>query len=224
MMIAPGCSIINETSRKKLEPGIYMLKEQEKKRVFVDVKEDTIKMYPVAKTKTGWNADTSAFSLINMNPAQGGTWKNTKFINRSFDLDVMTILFKYRPYTKGLPNQINTNFNAAEFIGYRTDLYILSYDKTPLNKFQQRINHFAYSVGGFIGIGATQMNASVTENHVQSEYDGVVLTKGISALVGIGDITFGAAVGFDRLLDKNRKVWIYQQKPWIGFTVGLNIN
>ena len=50
------------------------------------------------------------------------------------------------------------------------------------------------------------------------------ITKGIAGLIGVGEFTFGAALGFDNLLDKNRKAWIYQDKPWIGFTVGFNIN
>jgi len=36
---------------------------------------------------------------------------------------------------------------------------------------------------------------------------GVLLIKGIAGLVGVGDFTFGAAVDFDKLLDKNDKVW-----------------
>ena len=78
----------------------------------------------------------------------------------------MSILFKYRPYSSGLPNQLNTNFNAPEFIGYRSDLYILSYDKNPLNTCHRRISHFAVSLGGFIGLGATQMNPFVTNINI----------------------------------------------------------
>jgi hypothetical protein len=68
------------------------------------------------------------------------------------------------------------------------------------------------------------MNPFVTNNNIQSEYDGVVLTKGLAGLVGVGEFTFGASLGFDNLLDKNRKNWIYENKPWVGFSVGFNIN
>jgi hypothetical protein len=86
------------------------------------------------------------------------------------------------------------------------------------------MNHFGYSIGFFGGLGATSMNPSVTNNLVTIEYDGVVITKGIAGLIGIGNLTFGAAVGLDHLMDKNRKAWIYQRKPWVGFTLGLNLN
>lgn len=207
-----------------MEAGIYNVNNQNNKRFFVDVREDSISLYPLSKTKAGWIADTTLASVIQLNTSNPNNRQQTKFINRSFDLDVMSILFKYRPYTAGFPNQLNTNFNAAEFIGHRTDLYILSYDKNPLNTYLRRINHFAYSFGGFVGLGATQMNPFVTGNNIQSEYDGVVLTKGLAGLIGVGEFTFGAALGFDNLLDRNRKYWIYQGKSWIGFTVGFNIN
>ena len=30
--------------------------------------------------------------------------------------------------------------------------------------------------------------------------------------------------GIDHLMDKNRKLWIYRGQPWIGLTIGLNLN
>jgi hypothetical protein len=207
-----------------MEAGVYNVRNYNNKRYYVDVKDESITLNPIGKTKAGWSTDTSTTSAISLSTNNPKDRQQIKFVNNSFDLDVMSIVFKYRPYTSGFPNQLNTNFNAAEFIGYRSDLYILSYDKNPLNAYHRRINHFAYSFGGFIGLGATQINPWVTNNNVQSEYDGFIMTKGIAALIGVGEFTFGAGLGFDHLLDKNRKVWIYQEKPWLGFTVGLNIN
>jgi hypothetical protein len=146
------------------------------------------------------------------------------FNTSSLDLDALTILFKYRPYTAGVPNQLNTNFNGAGYLGYRSDYYLLSYDKNPLNAYQRRMSHFAYSIGLFAGLGATSINHSMTNEQVQSDYDGVVITKGIAGLIGVGNLTFGAAIGLDHLIDRNHTLWIYQGKPWVGFTVGLNIN
>lgn len=224
VLLGGGCSTVNETSRHQMETGIYSVKNFSNKRFYVNVEEDSIKLHPLFKTKDGWIADTTVASVVHLNRSNSSNRQAFKFINHTFDLDVMSILFKYRPYTRGFPNQLNTNFNAAEFIGHRSDLYILSYDKNPLNAYHRRINHFAYSFGGFVGLGATQMNPFVTSNRVQSEYDGVILTKGIAGLIGVGEFTFGAAVGFDNLLDKNHTFWIYQEKPWVGFTVGFNIN
>ncbi len=223
-LVVSGCNTIKETSKHQMESGVYHVKNYSSKPFYVVVKEDSITMHPARKTKGRWLADPSLTSIIHLKTANPNGRQQTKFVNSSFDLDVMSILFKYRPYTAGFPNQLNTNFNAAEFIGYRSDLYILSFDKDPLGTYHRSINHFAFSFGGFVGLGATPMNPSVTNNFIQSEYDGVVITKGIAGLIGVGEFTFGMGLGLDHLLDKNRKAWIYQRKPWCGFTVGFNIN
>jgi len=57
------------------------------------------------------------------------------------------------------------------------------------------MSHFGYSVGFFGGLGATQMNPLVTNNAIQFEYDGVVINNGFAGMVGIGSLTFGAAIG-----------------------------
>ncbi|WP_165940196.1 MULTISPECIES: hypothetical protein [Dyadobacter] len=57
-----------------------------------------------------------------------------------------------------------------------------------------------------------------------SEYDGLVWGKGIAGIIGINNFTIGLAIGFDNLLDKNKQVWIYQGKPWLGLAFGLNLN
>ena len=224
VLIIPGCSTISETSKQQMETGIYNVRNYKNNPFYVDVREDSIVLHPLTKTKAGWIADTAQSSTINLNTSNPQNRQQAKFLTHSFDLDVMSILFKYRPYLSGFPNQLNTNFNAAEFVGYRSDLYILSYDKNPLNTYHRRVSHFAFSLGGFIGLGATQMNPFVTNNNIQPEYDNVVITKRIAGLIGVGEFTFGGAVGFDNLMDKNRNTWIYQGKPWLGFTVGFNIN
>lgn len=219
-----GCSAIRETSNHQMETGIYKVSNQKQKHYYAVTAEETITLHPATKTKEGWIADTNTSKAIQLLATNSASKKPISFTTRSFDLDVLTILFKYRPAISGFPDQLNTNFNAAGYLGHRSDLYILSYDKDPLNAYQKRMSHFAYSMGVFAGLGSTNMNPFVTNNSVLIEYDGVVITKGAAGMIGIGNLTFGAAIGLDHLVDKNHKVWIYQSKPWFGFTVGLNLN
>ena len=192
-----GCSTIKETSKHQMETGLYKIKNKQHKTFYAVVEQDSIVLHPAKKNKTGWIADTSVTFIIDLKGADSVIDKTITFVNPSLDIDVLTILFKYRPYTSGFPNQLNTNFNAAGYVGYRSDLYILNYRKNPLNKYQSTINHFAYSFGFFAGLGATQMNAYVTNNNIATEYDGVVISQGIVGLVGIGNLTFGAALGLE---------------------------
>ncbi len=68
------------------------------------------------------------------------------------------------------------------------------------------------------------MNPYVTNNQVNSEYDGLVIPNGLAAIVGINNLSVGILLGTDYLLDRNKRFWIYQGKPWVGLSVGLNIN
>jgi hypothetical protein len=68
------------------------------------------------------------------------------------------------------------------------------------------------------------MNPWVTRDQITSEYDGIVWLNGIAGIVGFNNFTFGFAISIDHLLDHNHKVWIYQGKPWLGLTLGLNLN
>lgn len=220
--LTSGCSAVKETSKYQLQTGIYKVNTYGNRTFYASVKEDRIDLHPVVKLSDGFVADSQITSSIAFNELS--TQHPITFTAGSFDLDVVTILFKYRPSTSNFPNQLNTNFNGVGYIGYRSDLYRLSSEKTALNTLQKNISHFGYSLGIFGGLGATFMSPYVTNNSIATEYDGVLITKGIAGLIGIGNLTFGAAIGFDHLLDKNHKQWIYQAKPWIGFTVGLNLN
>ncbi len=142
----------------------------------------------------------------------------------SFDLDVLSIPFKYRPVARGFPRQLNTAFNGALYAGYRIDQYRLYYRRSPLGEYGRRISHYGYSGGLFAGIGATPMNPWVTNYAIDSEYDGLVVATGAAVIVAINTLSFGAGVGIDHLMDRNRAVWIYRNKPWIGFLFGLNLN
>ena len=42
--------------------------------------------------------------------------------------------------------------------------------------------------------------------------------------MALDKVNFGLNTGMDFLLDKQRKTWIYQSKPWIGISIGLNMN
>ncbi len=109
-------------------------------------------------------------------------------------------------------------------MGYRTDTYVLHYKDSPLGISKRNITHFGFSFGGYMGMGGTAMNPWVTNDQIALEYDGVVWTKGLAGIIALNNFTTGLALGWDHLLDKNKKYWIYQGKPWIGFVFGLNLN
>lgn len=146
------------------------------------------------------------------------------FSQSSLDLDVITMPIKYRPAIKTFPNQLNGQINGGVFLGKRKDNFSVHETHTPLNRNKIDVNHFGFSYGIFAGFGSAIMNPSVTNNAIQIEYEGVVFTKGVAFIVALNKVTVGLALGTDALLDRNRSLWIYQEKPWLGLAVGLNLN
>ena len=219
-LLLAGCGSLKSSSKYQLNDGFYKTRIARQKNVpvYVRVHDDSIQVY----WAPGRQPDTTRFDSYA--PVGTGTSGNLSLVQASFDLDVLTIPFKYRPAASGLPRQLNTNFNGAVYVGYRSDSYRILYRKTPLNRHHRQLRHYGYSAGLFAGLGATAMNLSVTDSQISSEYDGVVFSRGVAAIVAVDNVTFGLGFGFDYLLDENRKYWIYQNKPWIGLTLGLNLN
>jgi hypothetical protein len=216
-----GCKSVQESSKYHFNEGNYNVKTSGfTGKAYVIATEDSVNIYPLQTVSFDSTklADLSYPQKTN-SPLSG----RHLFVSNSFDLDVLTILFKYRPSVSGFPNQFTTNPNGAAYMGYRSDVFRIVYSKRPLY-YKRRIEHYGYSAGGFLGIGSTAMNPSVTKNAITDEYDGFVITKGVALHVAVNAFTFGIAVGLDHLMDRNRKFWIYQTKPWAGLTLGLNLN
>jgi hypothetical protein len=103
-------------------------------------------------------------------------------------------------------------------------MYHLLYNQTPLRVFRREIRHYAFSMGVFTGIGSAPIGALSTRDALDIYYDGFINLSGVAAILVMEHVTLGLTLGFDHLLDKNRKVWLYQGKPWVGLSVGLNLN
>ena len=223
LVIFCSCSSIRRTSKYQLSDGYYKSKlfDVKKNTVYIDNSEDTITIYPTHNK----NIDTSKHSKqIFTQLAYTVDSKSKSFNRTSFDIDFLTIPFKYRLSRQGFPRQFNTNLNGAIYLGYRNDVYHLRYEKTPLKNYQRYIQHYGISFGFFTGLGGTTINPSVTNSQLNSEYDGVVWSKGIAGIFAINSFTIGLAIGSDDLLDNNKKFWLYQRKAWIGLAFGLNLN
>ena len=219
--------VLRQNSKYSFNDGIYQTKRFSNNKVYIlRIDEDTIAVFPVLKFK-----DSTAI-LTKQRVNYTGVQKKFKdniavhnFYRPSFDADIMTIPMKYRPATGIMPNQLTTNFNGALFGGYRIDAYRVKYKRTPLNVYKQTVKHLGYSVGIFAGIGNTLVdNNSLKDPTINIQYEGVLLISGIAANVAVGNITFGISFGADNLLDKYHNLWIYEGKPCVGFTLGLNLN
>jgi len=222
-----SCVLLHLNSKHGFNDGIYHTKIFSPGEVYVlNVNEDTIAVFPVLEFEDSTAILTK--QRTNYTSLQR-KFKDNKishtFYNPSFDIDVMTMPLVFRPATPELPGQLITNFNGAFYGGYRIDAYKLNYKRTPLNSYKQTIKHLACSAGLYAGLGNTLVDTySLTNPNINTQYEGVILLTGVAANVAVQNLTVGISFGVDHLLDKYSSEWIYEGRPCIGFTIGLNLN
>ncbi|AKD04796.1 hypothetical protein PKOR_18965 [Pontibacter korlensis] len=168
-------------------------------RAYVDVEEASLSLLPVLGNTLDTTAslDIAVAEVLDKVAPQVYT-----FSKPSFDLDVLTIPFKYRPGTSGFPQQLSTTFQGAIYVGARKDVFRIGYKPTPAQDLHRSIYHFGYSIGFFTGLGTTSMNQWVTQGAIAYEHVGVTLLNGVAGVVGLYNFTLGLAVGIDHLFDK----------------------
>ncbi|MCE7063278.1 hypothetical protein [Dyadobacter sp. CY343] len=221
-----GCKSAKDSPKFNFADGVYHTKiKNVKQQVFIENTEDSIVVYSLKK---GWKRLDLKTTVREKKAYPQNSGKETlganKYWQNGFDIDILTIPLKFRPSLQSFPSQFSNNVNGVVYLGYRTDIYRLSYKKNPIGRITQDVKHYGLSAGFITGLGGTAMNPWVTKDALTIEYDGLVWSKGIAVLMGLNQFTFGVVGGLDHLLDKNQKVWIYQSKPYIGLAVGLNLN
>src|SRR6185436_17899807 len=107
--------------------------------------------------------------------------------------------------------------------GYRLDRFRVRTIETPAGR-RKKIQHKAVTIGAFGGLGSTSISPWTTNQATTDEYNGLVLCRGIALMFGINSLTVGIGVGKDYLTDRDKDIWIYQNKPWYGLTLSVNIN
>ena len=68
------------------------------------------------------------------------------------------------------------------------------------------------------------INPSTTNNKRIDEYSGMIIQTGIAGFLESNVASFGLSIGYDYLLNPDRKIWIYHNKQWVGFIVGIALN
>jgi hypothetical protein len=205
-----ACTSVRDSPKYQLGDGKYRFRQpgEKYKTVNVYVKDDSAHIYLINESFT---------------PLLPKSGQSQYFLKRSFDLDVVTVLFKYRPSAASFPRQLTTDFNGQVFVGYRMDRFGFDFKKTPMGS--KKIHyHRAISVGGFGGFGTSSITPWTTNYQTTDEYNGFILSRGLALMIGVNQLTVGLGVGWDYLTDRDKQIWIYQNKPWYGLTLGLNLN
>jgi hypothetical protein len=223
-ILSNGCVTVNKITKHDFGSGFYTLKREGAGpvRVYTNVIEDSIFVYPIIPEGKKETPDISSCRATKINNIKTGDYfYKSCFVKNSVDVDLSTVLLKLRPSSKNVPNQLSYNVNAAMYCGLKKNFYKLVPYRSPLNIETSSVRQFGFDAGLFAGIGITPINPSVTEGNEILEYDGIVFQKGIAGFVTIDRMSVGLTIGFDNLLDHNKKIWVYNNKPYIGLMIGI---
>ena len=217
-----SCNTFEKASTHGLNSGYYKLKTENKntQNVYLDVTNEQIDVYHQIKRQP----DKKQFLTIPLNTIDSTFFSLMVFKKQSLDVDITSIILKYRPSVYGLPAQFTTDLNMALYVGWRYDYFYLKSKKDPLGKSYHKISNFGYDFGVIAGPGTTLISPFTTQNKRTDEYSGMIIQTGIAGFIESNVASFGFAVGYDYLLNPDRKIWIYNNKPWIGFIVGIALN
>jgi hypothetical protein len=217
-----SCNTIEKASTHGFNSGYYKLKSENTniKNVYLDVTDEQIIVYEHKKR----HVDQKQFLSIPLKTTESQIYNQLVFKKQSLDFDLTSILFKYRPSYYGLPAQLTTDLNIALYAGWRHDSYQIKSKKDPLGKSYYKINNRGYDFGFFAGPGTTLVSPFTTRNNRSDEYNGMIIQGGMASFIELSMASFGFAVGFDYLMSQDRNIWIYNNKPWVGFVVGIALN
>jgi len=205
-----------------LTSGYYNLTTENKsvQPVYLDITNDKIDVYDHIKQR----AVKKKVLTIPLENTDNLLTKEMDFKKQSLDIDITSILLKYRPSIHGLPAQLNTDLNIAMYVGWRHDKYHIMSNIDPLERRKLKVGNMGYDIGIFAGTGTTIINPFTTNNRRVDEYSGMIIQAGFAGFIESNVASFGVSVGYDHLLNPDRKIWIYHKKPWIGFVVGIALN
>jgi hypothetical protein len=216
-----SCSTLEKASSHGLTRGYYKLEyENEVSRVYVEVSNEKLDVYstPVNSLKK------DCFLSIPLESTDSTSLVSLKFRKQGLDLDIASVPLKYRPSVHDVPQQLTADINFALYAGWRYDNFKVASGVDPLGKHHRKITNTGYDFGFFAGLGATPISAFTTDNKSDKEYSGMIIQTGMAGFLESNLASFGVAVGLDYLLSPDRKIWIYNKRPWVGFIVGIAID
>ena len=209
-----SCAALDETARYEFVDDEYWYRQCENKyqKVYVktNLENDEIEIYPTIS-----EPDKKIPEIVEN--------ADQYFIMRDLHLNILTIPFKLRPSVSGFPSQLNSTFNGELFLGYRMDKFRRHYKKTPAG-IKDEMLHWGISGGIFAGLGSSPITPWTTNYQTMDEYNGLVLSRGFGVLGAVNRLNVGVVVGWDFLTDRDKNIWIHQDRIWYGLGLGLNLN
>ncbi|TAE26231.1 MAG: hypothetical protein EAZ92_11055 [Candidatus Kapaibacterium sp.] len=149
----------------------------------------------------------------------------TYFRDSRFDVDIISIPFRYR-FRQGVtlpPSSIASPFCGGIYAGWRVDAALHSV-RLLKNETLRNFSTSGFGIGVFTALAPVYVSPWNTDYRTMVEYEGLGLNYGFAIIYAYQSITIGALLGYELLLDENSAIWVYHNRPWLGFSFGLNLN
>lgn len=220
ILLFTGCAPLEVITTHEFSDGQYRLKTRDGSvsNVYAEVKEDSLILHRMITHDMPDSGAAERFSVKSISPES--MFMNGTIVKYSLDFDLSTIITKLRPSVLDVPVQLNTNLNAAIYLGGRKDFYTIREHRTMFrsNSYMRQIG---FDAGLFAGFGITFVSPTTTLGRTEREYDGMIFQKGVAAFFTIDKVSVGLACGFDNLIGPDSRIWAYNNKPWIGIMLGI---
>lgn len=140
-----SCKTLEQASVHALNSGYYALKEEKKQDqdVYADVNNDQIDVYPLK------DGQLNKSNPLNIPLLYTDSLMVQEIVlkKQSLDIDLTSILLKYRPTVHGSTPQLTSELNIALYAGWRHDQYRISTVNDPLGKRHPKIRNLGYDFG-----------------------------------------------------------------------------
>lgn len=222
ILISYSCSILEKSSVHSFNSDYYKLKinDGESQEIYAEITDNEISIH----TKTENEPQSRSYNTVPLITIDSSNNTEYIFSKKSLDIDITSILFKYRPSVSGQQPQMVTDFNASIYAGWRQNSYIVRGTIDPIGKNKNEILNRGYDFGLFCGPGTTLVSPFTTKNLFANEYNGMIIQFGLAGFIESNVASFGIAVGYDYLLSRDYDIWIYNKKPWLGLIIGIALN
>ena len=224
LLLFNGCAPFDKIYSHDFNSGFFSLKSPGKatEKVYLEVNNDTLSVYSAGRKGAAALPDINSLKTATVSTISPGAYLyNSTFVKTSADIDLSTILLKYRPSAGGIPRQLSASVNGVFYVGFRKDFFRITSHVSPANVRKSFVRHTGFDFGPLVGFGITPVNPTTTEFRTTQEYDGIVFQKGFAVFGTYENMSVGISLGFDNLLDRNRSIWAFNNKPWIGLVIGI---
>jgi hypothetical protein len=192
------------------------------KKAFVKLKDDKLYVNYFLNNDGLDNEATYYFKLKNR--------ETITIFHSGWQISALTIPLKYRFATERKGVDLNEEFSASLNLNLMLSWTFIGHTKfTYLKNVDNSIRDHSWSLGFFIGAAPLSLDKSnTTSAGMERLGDGIELKKGLFS-TGLGvnyrynTVGVGVFLGYDYALGSKSKIWDYDSKPWLGFSLGIDV-